>query len=229
MQAEFTYLMAFLAGLLGSGHCIGMCGGLVCAVFLKLGEGARTPMAYAAYHGARVSVYVLVGIVAGALGLVLTSAGIVGKAQGILQIIAGLVVILLGFDILGIGPWRLNLNTLPSVLMGRVLNRGGGYGPVTGALVGGVVNGLMPCSLTLAVAVKATMSGGPAEGGLLMLAFGMGTVPSMLVISLLLGKLGVRQRGLLLKVAALFVITLGIATVWQGAAYFEAMKGLANW
>lgn len=228
MMAETTLAMAFLAGLLGSGHCIGMCGGLVCAFFLRMGEGTRGAFTYAAYHGARVLVYVMVGVLAGMLGLVLTSTGIVGKTQAILQIVAGLVVILLGFDILGVSPWRMKLNLLPTAwLHGAV--RLAGTRPLAGAFTGGLVNGLMPCSLTLAMAVKATTAEGPLDGGLLMLAFGLGTLPSMLLVSVLLARLGATRRAQLLKVAALFVIALGAATVWQGATYFNVMKGLANW
>ncbi|MGE0082285.1 MAG: sulfite exporter TauE/SafE family protein [Thiohalomonadaceae bacterium] len=227
-MTDTTLAMAFLAGLLGSGHCIGMCGGLVCAFFLRMGEGARGPFTYAAYHGARVLVYVTVGVLAGMLGLVLTSTGIVGKTQAVLQILAGLVVIVLGLDILGIGPWRLRWNFLPAAwLQGAV--RIAATRPRTGAFAGGLVNGLMPCSLTLAMAVKATTAQGPLEGGLLMLAFGLGTFPSMLLVSVLLARLGAARRAQLLKVAALFVIALGVATVWQGARYFSVMKGLANW
>ncbi|MFA7617945.1 MAG: sulfite exporter TauE/SafE family protein [Thiohalomonadaceae bacterium] len=220
--------MAFFAGLLGSGHCIGMCGGLVCAFFMRIGQGARGALIYAAYHGARVLVYVIVGVLAGMLGLVLTSTGIVGKTQAILQILAGVIVILLGLDILGIAPWRLRLNFLPTAwLQGAV--RLAATRPVTGAFTGGLINGLMPCSLTLAMAVKATTAQGPLDGGLLMLAFGLGTLPSMLLMSVLLARLGATRRAQLLRVAALFVIALGVATVWQGARYFAVMKGLANW
>lgn len=223
-----TLGMAFLAGLLGSGHCIGMCGGLVCAFFLRMHEGARQPLTYAAYHGARVSVYVLVGVLAGLLGLVLTSTGIVGKAQALLQILAGAVVILLGLDILGASPWRMRLNLLPTAWLHGAVNLAARR-PVAGAAAGGLVNGLMPCSLTLAMAVKATTVEGPFAGGLLMLAFGLGTLPSMLLVSVLLARLGATRRAQLLKLAALFVIALGIATMWQGATYFSVMKGLANW
>jgi sulfite exporter TauE/SafE len=79
------------------------------------------------------------------------------------------------------------------------------------------------------VAVKATTAGGPLQGSLLMLAFGLGTLPSMLFVSALFGKLGVKLRGQLLKVAALFVIALGLSTLIQGLTFFNAIKGLANW
>jgi uncharacterized membrane protein YjjP (DUF1212 family) len=51
----------------------------------------------------------------------------------------------------------------------------------------------------------------------------------MLFVSALFGKLGVKLRGQLLKIAALFVIALGVSTLIQGLAFFNAIKGLANW
>jgi hypothetical protein len=96
---EFSYWAAFMVGLLGSGHCIGMCGGLVSAFFMKL--QAKGPWPYLTYHAGRIAVYAVVGLIAALLGAVLVSTGRLGLAQGILQIVAGLVIIVLGFDLLG--------------------------------------------------------------------------------------------------------------------------------
>lgn len=229
MALEYDYGMAFMAGILGSGHCIGMCGGLVSAFFIRFGDKSGGAISYAAYHGGRLGVYTLIGLVAGLIGLALTSTGMIGKTQGILQIIAGLIVILLGLDILGISPFRLNYSWLPLTRLRNAFLSAADKGSVSGALIGGVVNGFMPCSMTLAVAVKATSAGGPLEGGLLMLAFGLGTLPSMIFVSALFGKLGAKLRGRLLKLAAIFIIALGLSTLLQGLAFFNAIKGLANW
>lgn len=228
MQPEYTLALAFLAGLLGSGHCIGMCGGLVSAFFLNLGCHAQRPETYLAYHGGRISVYVSAGAVAGAAGL-LISAGALGLAQAVLMIIAGIIVILLGLDLLGWGPVKyLKLGILPGAWIGRALQSAKRRGPQTGALVGGIVNGFMPCSLTLAVAVQASTAGGPAPGALLMFVFGLGTLPSMLGFSLLVGKLGVKARGRLMQAAAICVIVLGLGTLYQGLSYWEVMYGLVG-
>jgi sulfite exporter TauE/SafE len=226
MPPEYTWVIAFLAGLLGSGHCVGMCGGLVSAFFLKMGRHSKNPAAYAAYHGARVSVYVVAGAAAGAAGL-LISAGSLGVAQGMLMIVAGLVVILLGLDLLGVGPLRgLGIPVLPTGLLNHALRTADQRGPLAGALLGGTINGFMPCSLTLAVAVQATTAGGPLPGAVLMFAFGLGTLPSMLTLSLVLGRLGCRARGRLMQAAALCVIALGMGTLYQGASYFRVMQSL---
>lgn len=248
MGAELDLTLAFMAGILGSGHCVGMCGSLVSAFFLKLsnnptpdgapgGDGAGTAstagvagyLPYVAYHLSRVSVYALIGTLAALLGLALTSTGIIGKAQGILQILAGSIVILLGLDILGLKAFQIPILRVPVGLFRGVFLKATEKGPVTGAAMGGVLNGFMPCALTLAMAVKATTATVAWEGTLVMLAFGLGTLPSMMFVSLIFGKLGAKIRGLLLKAAAIFVIGLGVSTLWQGVTFFNVMKNLPNW
>jgi hypothetical protein len=226
---ELDYSLAFMAGILGSGHCVGMCGSLVSACFVRMGEAGKGMVPAVAYHGARVAVYVVVGLLAAVLGLALVSTGIVGKVQGILQIIAGVIVIALGLDLLGLLPRRLPLIGLPMAAFGRYYFAASAKGPVRGAAMAGLLNGLMPCALTLAVAVKATAAAQVWQGGLLMLAFGLGTLPSMLFVSLVLGRLGAAARGWLLKGAAVVVIALGVATLMQGLRFFAVMKNLSNW
>lgn len=221
---EFSYGLAFMTGVLGSGHCLGMCGGLVSGFFMKLGAKNFTP--YLAYHLTRVSVYALIGIIAAALGTVLVQTGAFGKLQGLLQIIAGIVVIFLGLDLLGISPIRNSLGFAPLAWLRRQFVTATQRGPLLGAMIGGAINGLMPCSMTMAMAVKATTAPSIIEGGLLMLAFGAGTLPSMLSASFLFGKLSVKTRGWLLKGAAIFIIVLGVSTLWQGIRYYTVMQRL---
>lgn len=224
--AEFSYALAFMTGILGSGHCLGMCGGLVSAFFAKLSRGG-TP-AYLAYHAARLSVYALVGLIAAAIGTVIVASGGVGLAQGVLQIVAGLVVILLGLDLLGVSPVRNTIGFAPIAWLRRQFMAATQKGPVLGAAIAGAVNGLMPCSMTMAMAVKATTAPSVPEGMLLMLAFGAGTLPSMMSASVLFGRLGPRLRGWLLRGAALFVIALGVSTLWQGVRFYLVMYRLVG-
>jgi sulfite exporter TauE/SafE len=221
---EFSYAMAFMTGLLGSGHCLGMCGGLVSAFFMKL--QARGPWPYLTYHAGRIGVYGIVGLVAALVGVVLVSTGRIGLAQGVLQIVAGAIVILLGLDLLGVSLIRNAWGFAPVAWLRKQFMTATQRGPIVGALIGGAINGLMPCSMTMAMAVQATTAPSPPEGMLLMLAFGAGTLPSMLSASFLFGKLGPRLRGWLLKGAALTVIALGVSTLWQGLRYFLVMVKL---
>ena len=223
-SAQFSYWAAFMVGILGSGHCIGMCGGLVSGCFMKL--KAAGPWPYAAYPAARISIYAGVGLVAALLGTVLVASGMTGLAQGVLQILAGAIVILLGLDLLGISPIRNTYGFAPVAWLRRQFVTATQKGPVLGAAISGASNGLMPCSMTMAMAVQATTAPSPPEGMLLMLAFGAGTLPSMLFASVLFGKLGPKLRGGLQKLAALFVIALGAATLWQGLRFYLVMYKL---
>lgn len=229
MSPELDYSLAFSAGILGSGHCIGMCGALVSSFFMRLGKNNRYGLGYAAYHGARISVYTLVGVIAALLGVALISTGLLGKVQGILQIVVGFLVILIGLDMLGLLPWRISFGFLPKRLLHRGLAKASATGAVGGAALAGMVNGFMPCPLTLAMAVKATAAPSPLQGGLLMLAFGAGTLPSMLFVSVAFGKLSAKARGYMLKGAAVIVIVMGANTLYRGILFFDAMQGLANW
>ena len=221
---EFSYWAAFMVGLLGSGHCLGMCGGLVSAFFMKVGAGRTAPLAaMLTYHGARIAVYAVVGLLAALLGAALVSTGRLGLAQGVLQIVAGVLVIVLGFDLLGLSPIRNAWGFAPLAWLRRQFMTATQKGPIVGSLIGGAINGLMPCSMTMAMAVQATTAPSPPEGMLLMLAFGAGTLPSMLSASVLFGTLAPRLRGWLLQGAALFVIALGISTFWQGLRFFLVM------
>jgi hypothetical protein len=218
------YGLAFMTGLLGSGHCIGMCGGLVSGFFMKL--GARGVRPYLAYHGARLAVYAVIGLVAAALGTVLVQTGQFGRLQGALQILAGLAIIFLGFDLVGLSPMQNRLGFAPLAWLRAQIGRALQRGPVLGAAIGGAINGLMPCSMTMAMAVKATTMSSVPQGVLFMLAFGVGTLPAMLSASFLFGRLTPKLRLGLVRVAALFVVALGISALWQGTRYYLVMTRL---
>ena len=96
-------------------------------------------------------------------------------------------------------------------------------------LLGGLLNGLAPCSLVFSVALQAAATTDPLRAGLLMLVFGLGTLPAMLGLSLLSAFIGERMRGLFARLAALTVFALGAWTFYQGWVFFDIMRGLGNW
>jgi sulfite exporter TauE/SafE len=217
----FDYGLAFMAGVLGSGHCLGMCGALVSGYFMKAGP-SRTYLPYFVYQFARISVYTLVGFAAAALGVVLVSSGVFGKVQSILQMFIGAVVIILALGILGWIPFQGSVRLLPMSLLRRGYAESRTKGPILGATIAGLLNGLMPCPLTFAMAVKATSATTIMEGGLLMLTFGAGTLPTMLFVSVAFGKMSAHFRGLMLKSAALIMIIMGSNTIYMGMSFYVA-------
>ncbi len=216
----FDYTLAFIAGFLGSGHCLGMCGALVSGYFMNTGK-TKSIWPYIAYQFTRISVYGLIGISAAMLGVVLVDSGIFGEIQSILQMFIGMVVIVLAFGILGWTPWQATIRLIPMQALRKGYASSRQMGPVLGAILSGFLNGLMPCPLTFAMAVKATSAHTLLEGGALMLVFGAGTLPMMLFISLAFGKISAKLRGFMYKAAALIMIGMGINTIHKGFSFYR--------
>jgi uncharacterized protein len=220
IAASFDYGLALMAGFLGSGHCLGMCGALVSGYFMNAGK-TKSYLPYFCYQFARIFVYTLVGFAAAALGVVLVSSGLFGKVQSVLQMTIGAVVIVLAFGILGWIPLQGSIRLLPMNLLRKGFSTSRSKGPILGATIAGLLNGLMPCPLTFAMAVKATSAPSILEGGALMLTFGVGTLPTMLFISVAFGKMKANVRGLMLKLAAFIMIVMGINTVYMGLMSYD--------
>lgn len=181
------YLLIFLAGAAGSMHCIGMCGGFACAI----GGDARGPVAsvlrHLVYNLGRLSSYAFIGALAGYAGLMLV--GLAGDssaasaAQRALAAVSGLLMIYIGLQFLGLfktarAQWQWSgIETLAQAL--RKLVRAPG---LSAPLALGVLNGLLPCPLVYAFAAQAVAGGGPLQGLLIMVAFGLGTFPAMLAM-----------------------------------------------
>jgi uncharacterized protein len=226
VNGEFTLALAFATGLFGSFHCIGMCSGINGGFTLSY---AGNPRLYPllAYHGTRILIYVLFGIAGALLGRVVVQTGIIGKTQGVLMIIAGIVVVLLGLNLLGL--LRRRKPTRNQVHPIRFSPKPESFKKPISPWLAGLLNGLVPCSLVFSVAVQAAATADPLRAAMLMLAFGAGTLPSMVGISLLGSTIGSHLRGGLAKLAGVTVIMLGLWTLYEGATFFDIMRGLANW
>ena len=215
------YSLTFIAGFLGSGHCLGMCGALVSGYFMNSGK-TRSYLPYLVYQLARICVYTLVGMAAASLGVVLVSSGIFGQVQSVLQMFIGVVVFFLALGILGWIPFQGAIRLLPMQVLRRGYARSRTQTPVMGAMLAGFLNGMMPCPLTFAMAVKATTAASVLEGGALMATFGAGTLPMMLFVSIAFGKISANVRGLMLKTAALIMIFMGGNTFYRGLSFYVA-------
>ncbi len=215
----FDYTLAFLAGFLGSGHCLGMCGALVSGYFMQLG-GHKSYLPHLAYQLTRITVYISIGMLAASFGVVLVSSGDFGKFQSLLQMLIGTVVIVLALGIVGIIPWQGSMKLIPMTLFRKGYATARSKGPVVGAMMAGFLNGLMPCPLTFAMYVEATSAVSIPQGGALLLAFGLGTLPMMLFISLAFTRLGANVRGKMLKAAAVIMVFMGLNTVYKGASFY---------
>lgn len=218
-SSGIDYSLAFFAGFLGSGHCLGMCGALVSGFFMRKGNN-KSHLPYFLYQVCRIFVYTCIGFAAASLGVVLVSSGLFGKIQSILQMLIGCIVIILALGILGWLPFQGSIRLIPMSVLRKGFAKVQTQGPITGSCIAGFLNGMMPCPLTFAMAVKATTAPSILEGGLLMLTFGAGTLPMMLFISVAFGKLSAKFRGLMLKTAVFIMIIMGLNTVYMGLSFY---------
>lgn len=197
------YLLISLAGLAGSAHCVGMCGGFVCVLGRDPRSAGATLRRHLTYNLGRVTTYCFLGAVAGTLSLLLVGhhaeATSVSLAQRALAVLSGLLMLYIGLQFFGFFQgtrWRpLGFGADHLVFALRQLVKAPGAGA---PLALGALNGFLPCPLVYAFLAQAASAGGPLPGLLTMAAFGLGTFPAMLVM----GGLGLWLRPALARSAA---------------------------
>jgi len=195
----------FLVGLLGGVHCVGMCGGIVTALTVKMpGDRMRWSL-HLAYHAGRITTYAFAGALAGGLGSAALLLNGFLPAQIVLYIVAQLMLVALGLYLLGVSRYLDVFERAGRVLWRRLQPLAAGLFPVRslpGAYSVGLLWGLLPCGLVYSVLVTALVAGSAANGALVMLAFGAGTLPSLLAVGTLLPALQRLRRAQLVRQAA---------------------------
>ena len=234
MIAWSALISAWLAGVLGGGHCLAMCGGFL-AAFAR--PGAVAPLVPARtlarrqlpHNLGRITTYVLLGAIAGATGdAMLAHAGWL-PVQRALYVVANGFLVLLAATLLTRREAFAGLQAAGAALFRRVQPAMGPLMRRQGASAGwalGMLWGLVPCAMTYSVLPVAMFAGGPWQGGAVMLAFGLGTLPNLVAAGWLLG----RGRNLLdaraVRVAAaLVMIAFAALGTWRA---FGDPAGLAN-
>ena len=219
---ELSLASAFLVGLLGGGHCAGMCGGIVGAVSLSL-PGNRPRIGFLlVYNLGRIASYGAAGLLAGAIGASSFFLDHVLPVERVLYALASVMLILLGLYLAGIWRGVVVLETVGGKLWRQVQPWSKRFLPVRTlpqALALGSIWGWLPCGLVYSVVVAALATGSPWRGATLMLAFGLGTLPALLAM----GMAAVRMRAVLQHVwvrrlSGLVVIGFGLLGLWRLAS-----------
>jgi len=210
---------AALAGLLGSAHCLGMCAGIAGLFSVNAAIGSlRQSLPYAlVYNGGRIASYAILGTIVAAFGSVIVRAS-PALAIGI-RLLGGAIIILIGLKV-AFDVRLLNvLEQMGSTVWARIAPLARRLVPVTSlprALGLGLVWGWLPCGLVYSVLLLAATSGRAVDGAAVMVAFGLGTLPAMLLTGL--GAAGLAERlrrrgarlGLGLLIVAMGVLTLAL-------------------
>lgn len=180
---EYKYISAFIFGLMSSGHCLGMCGGISGA--FGLSTSVSSPLQRLsrlfAYNSGRILCYVLLGLLFGFLGQIFLHQ--FASLMMPLRVFAAVMLIAMACYV---GQWWMGITVFeragqhvwkviqPMSLRLTPLNS------LSSAFGFGVLWGFLPCGLVYSMLVWVSSSGHALSAALLMLCFGLGTLPAML-------------------------------------------------
>lgn len=209
----------FVASLLGSLHCAGMCGAFLAFAVGPPGDRASGGRLHAAYNAGRLTTYTALGALAGLLGGAIDTGGALLGVQRLAAIGAGAVMIGFGVVVLlrtrGVRLPRVPLPMALERTLTAAHRRAAGQTPIVRAGLTGLLTTLLPCGWLYAFVVTAAGTGHPGWGALTMAAFWLGTLPVMIALGVGLrratGALGRRLPTL----TALALVGVGGYTVAQ--------------
>lgn len=225
MEGVNLYSIIVIAFLASLGHCIGMCGGIVVAYSSTKVDSSwsKTTQTYAhlLYSFGRVTTYMILGAVFGAIGGVATFNNI---ANGLLLIFAGIVMFLAGLSLIG----KIKFLTI----IEHSISKSDWYQrnfkqllhnkSLFSFYILGMLNGLLPCGIVYFFAVTAASTGSPIWGAIVMMIFGLATMPVLFSLGFFIGIF--KQSGfrnIMMKLSAIAVLAFGVYTAYKGYEYIK--------
>jgi uncharacterized protein len=226
-------VLLFGASLLGSAHCVGMCGPYVAICTAQFVPRCATPAARfflrTLFNLGRIATYGLIGLIVGSFGQIAQAAAARLGVTGIVAIAAGMAAVAFGLSLVGwfrdparllagtaVGRWfiacRMRLNRAPSAAAPLLL---------------GALQGWLPCTLVYAAASRAGVAGSAGMGALTMVVFGLGTVPAIFALTVVPQTVlrHVKARCL----AGMLLTVLGVLLILRGLASFGWVPSTGWW
>ena len=191
---ELTFISAFFVGLFSTVHCLGMCGGIIGALTFSLPEHIRNNrwqlIPYvSAYNIGRITSYSIAGALVGSLG-----DSILGFLPSyghlILQLLASALMVGIGLYLAGWFPAFVKIEHIGKPVWKKLEPISQKLIPVKSprhAFLFGLVWGWLPCGLVYTALIWSATAGSAKDGALLMLAFGTGTLPAVMIAGILTG------------------------------------------
>jgi len=221
---EAGYLAAFTTGLLGGfGHCTGMCGPIVASYTLYSTASLFDRLLSAVlYNAGRITTYMFIGALMGLTGSFVNVAGSMAGFQGIVAVVAGLFMIIMGLNISGFMGHALSLEGHSGIIF-----KAGAYVMMEKSrwryFPLGALFGFIPCGLSYSVFIASAGTGDFLSGMFVSLLFGLGTVPSLLLVSAASAYIGGALRGFLYKTAGGILVIMGILFLVRGIRHYAEM------
>ena len=219
---------------LGSfGHCIGMCGGIVLAYSgNKIDQNdskIKQSLSHLAYNLGRVTTYITLGAIFGAIGSVLSYNNI---AIATLTILAGIFMIFAGLSLLGKFKFLTNIehSFFKAKWYQNIFKNAISSKSIDSFFLLGLLNGLLPCGLVYFFAVAAASTGSAFWGAVVMAIFGLSTIPSLFTLGFFAGFLKQTSfRTTLMSLSSIIVIIYGFYTIYRGYDFIQhPNKSLLN-
>lgn len=214
----FSLVTGFGLGLASTLHCAGMCGAISSSLLLAGGPGgaARTGRLLALTHSGRIASYVMAGVLIGAIGTPVVGWLDRELAFRLVQWAGAVALMWIGMSTAGLLPPMSGLDRLLAPISERLARTTRGVrGTLMTPFAAGLAWGLMPCAMVYGALFMSLLTGAATQGGLVMLAFGAGTLPGLLAASLGVRALAAAgQRKMLRTSAGLAIAGLAVLSVW---------------
>lgn len=235
--------LVFLGGLLGSAHCVGMCGGFALLIGAPVPRWSSNLARQIVYSGGRIFAYCALGAAVGYGGLRLADGlGEFVKVQAMIAIVAGTLLVAQGLISTGTLRYLTRAYRLAFAGAGtaaRPLPSRSGVGCLMGGMVGaflrdrrighvflaGVFTGLLPCGLVYAYVALAASSSDLFGGIATMAVFGTGTMPLMILTGTGSSLLSLAGRRRMLTIAAWCVVLMGVLSIARGVGFLQLSPG----
>ncbi|BBI34166.1 sulfite exporter TauE/SafE family protein [Cohnella abietis] len=214
-----------LSGIMGAPHCLIMCGGISSSFAMNAkGEPIRSVLAY---NAGRITTYSLTGLFMGLVGSFINVAGDFVGVQSIASFVGGAFILIWTY-------WRYTLpiphhfipgsrkmNARISVLRQKY--------ELTGVFLTGIMLGFLPCGLTYAMQMNAAASGSWFDGWVIMLVFGISTMPILLLVALFAGSIRKKWRKGMRNAGASLAYLMGFLSIMKGLAANGWVPSIHPW
>lgn len=212
METQYI-LYGLIIGITSNLHCIGMCGPIALAIPLDRSSNFKLISGILQYNFGRILTYSVLGLIVGSIGV---SLGTFGILQWI-SITAGALLILFAWrkyfgKLLGLHFPDSGVSAFVGRSIGKVLHSGN---PLKLVLLG-TLNGLLPCSMVYIALMNALLPGNMVEGALAMVAFGAGTLPSMIAVAFAANKISNETRNKLNRAVPYLLTLVGALIILRG-------------
>ncbi len=224
---NITYGTAFVIGLIASvSTCMAVVGGLVLsmsATFAKEGDKVRPQLMF---HAGRIVSFFILGGIIGALGAVFT---LNTTGTFALSLLIGSVMLILGINLLDVFPWAKKLQPSMPKIVSKHAHGVSKWNHTLTPLLVGIATFFLPCGFTQSMQLYTLTTGSFLEGGLTMLAFALGTLPVLALLSFSSFSIHKsKNAGIFFKTAGLVVILFAIFNLINSLVVIGLIPPLFN-